>query len=174
MTVIVNLYAGPGAGKSTNAARLFVMMKDRGLDVELVTEYAKELTWEESWSLLLDQRHVFEEQYSRLKRVYEKVDFIITDSPLLLSLHYGKDTMPPSFFDEVVNRKREFKNFDVQLSRVKPYSENGRTQSEEEARDIDKSISEVLDVYVGNRFQAEGSERGCQDILSFMSKQDWL
>ena len=42
-TLIVNLLAGSGAGKSTNAARLFAMLKDRGIETELVTEYVKDM-----------------------------------------------------------------------------------------------------------------------------------
>jgi len=40
-TKVINLFAGPGAGKSTTAAGLFAEMKRANVDVELVTEYVK-------------------------------------------------------------------------------------------------------------------------------------
>lgn len=43
MTKVINLIGAPGAGKSTIASQLFSLMKWQGLDVELVSEYAKEL-----------------------------------------------------------------------------------------------------------------------------------
>lgn len=45
-TIVVNLFAGPGAGKSTGAAYIFAMLKMHGIDCELVTEFAKDKTWE--------------------------------------------------------------------------------------------------------------------------------
>lgn len=52
--LIVNLFGQPSCGKSTNSARLFAMLKDLNINCELVTEYAKELTWEERHRTLSD------------------------------------------------------------------------------------------------------------------------
>ena len=38
---VINLFAGPGAGKSTTAAGLFHLMKIAGMNVELVTEFSR-------------------------------------------------------------------------------------------------------------------------------------
>ena len=45
-TLIVNLYGGPGSGKSTGAAYIFSMLKMVGVDAEYVTEFAKDKVWE--------------------------------------------------------------------------------------------------------------------------------
>lgn len=45
-TLIVNLVAGPGTGKSTTMAGVFYKLKSLGIDCEMVTEFAKELVWE--------------------------------------------------------------------------------------------------------------------------------
>ena len=37
---VINLYGGPGTGKSTTAAALFALIKREGYNVELVTEFA--------------------------------------------------------------------------------------------------------------------------------------
>ena len=40
--LVVNLFAGPGTGKSTVAAQIFAHLKWQGFSCELVTEFAKE------------------------------------------------------------------------------------------------------------------------------------
>lgn len=44
MTIYVNLYGGPGSGKSTTAAGVVSQLKLLSINAELVTEYAKDLT----------------------------------------------------------------------------------------------------------------------------------
>ena len=44
-TLIVNLYGGPGCGKSTGAAYLFSKLKMAGVDAEYVPEFAKDKVW---------------------------------------------------------------------------------------------------------------------------------
>ena len=45
-TLIVNLYGGPGSGKSTGSAYIFSKLKMAGVDAEYVTEFAKDKVWE--------------------------------------------------------------------------------------------------------------------------------
>jgi hypothetical protein len=40
-TILVNLYAGPGTGKSTMAANVFSELKWMGVNCELALEFAK-------------------------------------------------------------------------------------------------------------------------------------
>lgn len=44
--LVINLFGAPGAGKSTGAAIVFAELKKRGVNAELVTEFAKDKTWE--------------------------------------------------------------------------------------------------------------------------------
>ena len=46
-TKIINIFGNPGSGKSTIAAYLFTALKSRNIEVELVTETAKDLVWDE-------------------------------------------------------------------------------------------------------------------------------
>lgn len=46
--IVVSLYAGPGAGKSTLAAYTFSKLKMLGVNCELVTEFAKDKVWEKN------------------------------------------------------------------------------------------------------------------------------
>ena len=80
-TLVVNLFGGPGCGKSTLMAGIFHQLKIQGYDCEMVTEFAKDIVWEERTELLKEQIYVFTNQNYRLFRVNGKVDIIITDSP---------------------------------------------------------------------------------------------
>lgn len=51
-TIIVNLFAGPGAGKTTCAWEIASELKKRNIQAEYVPEYAKELVWDEKRELL--------------------------------------------------------------------------------------------------------------------------
>ena len=44
---VINFFGAPGSGKSTIAAGLFFEMKMKQMNVELVTEFAKELCYSE-------------------------------------------------------------------------------------------------------------------------------
>jgi len=147
-TLIVNFYAGPGAGKSTLAAGLFAELKSRGVNCELITEYAKDKVWEESFGVFHDQLYIFAKQAHRIRRVLGKVDVVVTDSPLLLSLHYGAkeaDIFGGTWWDLVMTEHSRVQSLNVFLLRVKKYEPSGRTQTEDKAKEIDLQILDLLD-----------------------------
>lgn len=141
---VINLFAGPGAGKSTTAAGLFFLMKTLGYRVELVTEFAKDLTYEGGQGLD-NQLAVLAEQDKRLRRLIGKVDYAITDSPLLLSLIYRKSPFTAPWFTlTVTGLFHSYQNRSVLIRRCKPYAAYGRSQTEAEAQTIDRQIERLL------------------------------
>ena len=145
---VVNLYGGPGTGKSTTAAGVFSGLKMRGLNVELVTEVAKDLVWGEREFDLSNQILVFGQQYHRLFRLKGKVDAIITDSPLFLSVVYGVHESD-AFRTLVKEKYNEFENVDIFLTREKVYNPHGRTQkTEEEAKAVDRTLLDGLGDFI--------------------------
>lgn len=139
---VINLFAGPGCGKSTNAAGLFYKMKNLNYRVELIQEYAKDMTYEKRSNILEDQLYMFAKQARRIERLRGHVDFIITDSPLLLSIIYNtKSTILNDLIEETFN---SYNNKNFFLKRLKPYQQYGRNQTEEQSKEIDLKIRKML------------------------------
>ena len=143
-TKVINLYSGPGTGKSTMCAALFAELKFRDIDCEMATEYAKDVVWEKSFKKLECQPYIFGKQLHRLSRLNRQVDYIITDSPLLLSLVYDKDKSQ-EFINYALKEYNKFDNINIFLIRQRKYNPNGRMQTEAEARIKDKEIRTLLD-----------------------------
>jgi hypothetical protein len=146
-TLVVNLYGGPGVGKSTIAAGTFFRLKQAGINAELVTEFAKDKVWEESYRTLDNQIYIFGKQYHRIYRLLNKVEVVITDSPILLSLCYNRENMLPSFRQLVFEIYRSLNTLDIFLVRQTPYNPIGRMQTEEEAKEIDRYLHNLLSGY---------------------------
>jgi hypothetical protein len=149
MTKIINLFAGPGSGKSTTAAGLFHKMKKKGLSVELVTEYAKEKVWENSKEILSDQLYLLAKQNRRLERLRGKVDWVITDSPLLLGAYFGEKygEHPEIVVPATHGIFKTYDNLNFFILRTKPFDPRGRVGNEEGARRADAGIKEILASY---------------------------
>jgi len=143
-TTIINLLGGPGSGKSTTAAGLFHTMKLSEFKVELVTEYAKDLTYEGRQSTLDNQLYVFAKQLHRIERIKNQVDYIITDSPIILACLYAPSYYPSSFEQLVMDFWKMDDNKSFFISRDKKYQKYGRKQSLDEAKEIDSKIQFFL------------------------------
>jgi hypothetical protein len=164
---IINIWGGPGAGKSTTAAGLFSMMKMRGHKVELVTEFAKDLTYKKDFITLSNQLAVLGEQDHRLRRLEGHVDYVITDSPLLLSILYAQGVYSEQWFKRAAwGAFCTYDNVNFLLVRAKPYAEYGRNQTEEQARDLDGILRRLLDAYGVEFSQIQGNEQAPEEIYS--------
>ena len=168
-TLIVNLFAGPSSGKSTGAAYIFTKLKMDYIDAELVTEFAKDKTWEKNEMVLSNQFYVFGKQAFRLARVAGQVDVAITDSPLLLSNYYaGDDPVMSNFKKACVDVFNTYDNVNFFLNRVKPYNPNGRSQTEAEADEISAELKQMLNGYNVNYYEVNGEEAGYEIIYSYV------
>ncbi len=150
MTKYINLFGGPGVGKSTTAAAIFVEMKRRGMNVELVTEVAKDFVWEGRMKTLDIQPYVTIKQFRNLYRLKGKVDYVISDSPILLGCIYADKyapTLPASYKQLIVDlhKQEHDPSVNIMLKRVFEYDRNGRYQSEDEAHQLDRDMQNILD-----------------------------
>ena len=142
-TLVVNLFGGPGCGKSTLMAAIFHQLKLNGYDCEMVTEFMKDLIWEKRTETFKDELYIFAKQNHRLFRVNGKVNIIVTDRPLLLTSVYNQDDK--ELCDLCLKTFKQYNNLNFLLKRETTYQENGRLQSEEEAIRIDKITQDVLE-----------------------------
>ena len=141
--IVINMFAGPGTGKSTTAAGVFSLLKMHGVNAELITEFAKDLTWEERFKTLEDQRYVWGKQHHKMWRVKDHVDVMVTDSPTLLGLIYGKNNSV-CFSELILESFNEFDNTNYFLMRLKEFNPKGRNQNEEKSKRLDKEIAAML------------------------------
>lgn len=178
MSLIVNLFGSPGTGKSTGAAYIFSKLKLMGYNAELVTEYAKDLTWEENWERLSNQAVVFGEQFQRISRCFDKVDVIVTDSPFLMGTLYNNHPALGQAFLKCVRDVHDYYKKDSAnyfLIRVKPYVGVGRTQTEKQsdalARRIDEMLSETKQDYVCVPGNTQGYDYIFTDVVERLNKR---
>lgn len=152
MTLVVNLFAGPGTGKSTTAALVFGKLKSNGYNAEIVHEFAKDLTWEKRQGALAFQPYVFGKQAWHIERLIGEVDVVITDSPILLcGCIYGNGTKSDVMLAALaLVQFGEWDTYNVLLERnavAHPYNPAGRNQTEQEAEEIDARIEHMLTEY---------------------------
>lgn len=151
-SIVINLMGGPGAGKSTMASLLFAKLKMQGVLCEYVTEYAKDMVWENRYNILNDQLYILAKQFRRLNRINGEVDVIITDSPLLASLYYNSAIQNPAdrineatLKSLILELNGKFDNFYFFVERNHKYEQQGRYQTEDESIVVAKKIREMLD-----------------------------
>lgn len=146
--LVVNLFSGPGAGKSTGAAYIFSQLKMKGINCELATEFVKDKVYEESKAVFQNQLYILGKQNFKLSRLKDKVDVVVTDSPILLGMIYMNNDERKNYgleFDALsLSVFRSYDNFNVFLKREKPYQTEGRFQTEEEAKEIDNKVIDLL------------------------------
>ena len=165
--LVINLFGSPGVGKSTGAAYVFSKLKMMGINAELVTEYAKDKVWEEAHAPFENQLYMLAKQYFRMTRCENKVDVIITDSPLLLSLLYNtnQERLGPEF-DKLTKRLfNGYNNLNFYINRTKPYNSSGRLQTEEESKQLEKPLKNILKKNKVCCIEVTGDEKGYNDIV---------
>jgi nicotinamide riboside kinase len=141
---VINVIAGPGAGKSTLASGLYHEAKRRGWNAELVTEVAKDLVWEGRHCALSNQAYVFGRQMQRIHRLEGTVDIVITDSPVLLSAIYAPEDYPQHWETVVVELWKRYNNYVGLLERGPWFDDRGRVHNLQASLEIDRRIAVLL------------------------------
>lgn len=152
-TIVINAFAGPGAGKTTSCLEVAEKLKKQGFVTEYVQEYAKELVYDNNL-IMLDghyehQFDILKEQVKRINRLYGKVDFILTDSPVLLNNTYlNEDKGTNDYVAYCENVKKIYTlydNFNYFVERDKSaFEEEGRIHNLEQSIVIDDELKNTL------------------------------
>lgn len=148
MSIIVNMFAGPGAGKSTTALGVTSILKHNGIDAEYVDEEAKRDAWEGTLDLTGAHQLTFTAaQVRAIDRLRGKVDFIVTDCPLLLQIPYLRQYMPEigeamaTALNILHHRDMSINMF---INRNKPFNQKGRNMDLLQSQKKDHEILRVL------------------------------
>jgi deoxyadenosine/deoxycytidine kinase len=154
MTKIINLFGGPGIGKSSIAAGLTYKLKKQHITCDNPYEFPKLLAWDENHSAIRDQLFVLANQHRGIVKSYGKVDYIILDSPILLSLtyksFYKSNEYPATLYGEsfdnmVLDIYNRYDNINIVLKRSEGKHNNSeRYQNLEESIQLDTVIENSL------------------------------
>lgn len=171
MTICVNLFAGAGAGKSTMATTLFGLLKHHGVNCEYVSEYAKMLAWSGRLNLKpLNQLKIFANQHERQFILNNKVDIMITDSPLPLAIIYN--TEHNSLFNAfVLYEFRKYNNINFYIKRVKEFTQKGRRENAKGASKIDVKTLKMLENEQIPYEIVKGTWEGANHVLELILKK---
>ena len=154
-TTVLNLIGGPGIGKSTLAAKIYSELKSHNISCELVREFVKDWAWEERRVKPLDQLYLLGQQCYRESLLYSKVEYIVTDSPLIMNGFYSEYYLSESYLTDSAiafmnHSMRVYKGLNyvnIVLPRTKSYDTAGRFEDENTAKIIDKEMVLFLDRY---------------------------
>lgn len=150
MTKVIELYGGPGCGKSTTAAGLFYLMKLKGHSVELVREYVKNWAWDGRKINTFDQPYLVGKQFHYESLLYNKVDYIVTDSPVWLCAMYESLYQKTNYCYSIIDascrlaEKHGVTRSSFLLTRRKDYVAKGRYETLEQAKVVDAHIRGFL------------------------------
>lgn len=150
-TLNVNLYAGPGFGKSVTAALLYAALKLRGIHAELVSEYAKELVYEDKLKGK-SQSEIMHEQLRRQGLLQGRTTVVVTDSPTPMSLVYAlRLGVQGEDLEALYRQQREgtegWYNMDVLLHRVltpEEFEQEGREQDLAGCLEMHEAITDFV------------------------------
>ena len=167
MVIRIGLIGGPSSGKSGQCAHFVGILKSKSILVEQVVEWVREAfnkkmipdnnAWTQFW--------IYEEQCRREDCIPSEINYIVTDSPTLLSYVYA--LFNGSYEKDKWLWVKMYEKFIIDLDRYqflffcereKPYQKDGtRKQTEEEAKELDKQIKNLLDLHGCKYYSLTGS-----------------
>lgn len=143
--IVINLFGGPCSGKSTTAAGVFYILKRMGKNVEMSLEYVKDCVYDGNKYPFTDQIYVFAHMLKQLRQYDGKVDYVVTDAPLLMNHIYGKDESCE--FHRLVDAEwKKYKNINFIVRRGNiSYALDGRIHDVKEANKLQSEVEYMLD-----------------------------
>jgi len=178
-TTIINLYGGPGCGKSTSAAYLFYLLKCAGENAELVREYVKDWAYESRKFSAYDEIYFLGKQVRHESMLFGKVDYIVTDAPVYMTAYYASIYCSPTLAKGVKATAQAFyqqvaedghQHLHIMLNRIRPYAQEGRYQNESQAHAVDDGVGDMLRTQGISFILADPSEESLRRALEHCKK----
>lgn len=149
-TTLINFLGCPGAGKSTLGTQLFAELKTRDYEVEFVNEFVKTWTYTGRSVNKFGQYFIFGTETEQQQRLFNKVDYVIADSPVLLTAFYqhyywGSDSLiiPTKEFYQFAEEEG-VKVVNIFIDRKFKYNPKGRFQTEEQSDEVRQELLKWL------------------------------
>lgn len=179
--LIINLYGGPGVGKSTVASGLKYYLTLLGLVVEAPEEIAKNIVWRGNIYLLKEQKLLLEKMKKKFEGIINgnHADIIISDSPFLLHNIYNSYTDK-----EKIDFERDVKEYNEKLKEhslnffLNPtfnnYKEEGRVETKSESEKVHKKIKQILIDYREEFYNIDSDFSTTLNIIELLLKNGCL
>ena len=177
MSKLINLFGGPGIGKSSISAGITYKLKKKHISCNNPYEFPKTLAWDKNYPAIQDQLYVFANQHRGIAQSYGKVDYIIIDSPILFStiyLSYYTKGYPTEFYgksfhDMVIDLHNKYDNINILLKRSNTdINENERFQNIKEAIEIDELCKNKLEEHNLPYFEVKVNNTTVKKILKII------
>lgn len=173
----ISMFGAPGAGKTVLTHELFVHFKKVGRNCEIVNELAREWAYLDRPIQSMDQVFLFSTQMNREDTLLSrgKVDFIISDSPVLLNSYYGvkKDHELMQSYAEMI-RVFESKfpsiNFFCPNNSSYQFHSEGRYHSRAEADQISRDMLEFMD-RMGVEYHILPNEKRLEAVVELLGSR---
>jgi len=177
MSKLVNLFGGPGIGKSTIAAGIFYKLKKKHISSNKPYEFPKTLAWDKNYPAIQDQLYVFANQHRGIAQSYGKVDYIIIDSPILFSTIYHSyytkgypaEFYGDSFHKMVIDLHNKYDNINILLERAEgSHNEEERFQDMKQSLEIDVLCKDILNKHDIPYSTVKVGKNTVEDILKLL------
>lgn len=170
--IVVNLFGEPSAGKSTAAMDITAKLKRKGVNAEYVSEFAKDKVYEQNSEVFKHQEYIFGKQSFKMGRVRDKVQVIVTDSPLLLCTIYNNDnTLKDNFDNTVLSVFNSYNNKNYLLIRKHQFENGGRLHNEKQSLIVRDTIIDTLKELNIDYKLSTSNESDCENIVNEIIKE---
>jgi hypothetical protein len=180
MSKIINLFAGPGTGKTAIAAGVLYELKKRHISCDAPYEFPKVLAWDDNQSAIKDQLYVLANQHRGIVQSFGKVEYIVMDSPIILSLiyknYYNGTEYPSSLYTELFDKMvldihSQYENLNIVLKRgMGVFNKTERYQDLGQSIELDYMIMDTLDLNEIPYMELEVDENTVNRILIMLGE----
>lgn len=149
-TKVINVIGGPGCDKSLFTAAIILYLSLHHKSVEQIPDFAKALVWQKDYEALRNQYHIAQQQFRMIEMLDGQVQYLVSECSLPQVLYYN-DHYPDNICDVTKTRNqirewyKQCNNVNILVERGdRKYIHTGRFQDEEQAREVDRGMRELL------------------------------